>query len=56
MSEKIKELPKLQRPYEKCIREGAGSLSDSELLAVILRSGTRDASSLSLANKILAMA
>ena len=56
MSEKIKELPKLQRPYEKCIREGAGSLSDSELLAVILRSGTKEASSLSLANKILALA
>lgn len=53
MKETMKELPRSQRPYEKCIREGTGALSDSELLAVILRSGTKGNSSLSLANKIL---
>lgn len=49
----IRELPKSERPYEKCIHEGAGALSDGELLAVILRSGTKGSSSLSLANEIL---
>lgn len=53
MKDTIRELPKSQRPYEKCIREGEGTLSDSELLAVILRCGTRGRSSLSLANEIL---
>ena len=51
----MKELPASQRPYEKCIREGEGALSDSELLAVILRSGTQGMNSLSLANKVLSL-
>ena len=33
----MKEIPESQRPYEKCIREGESTLSDGELLAVILR-------------------
>lgn len=37
----MKELPREQQPYEKCLRDGPEVLSDSELLAVILRSGTR---------------
>ena len=46
-------MPESERPYEKCVREGEESLSDSELLAVILRCGTRGRSSLALANEIL---
>ena len=42
----MKEIPESQRPYEKCIREGENTLSDSELLAVILRCGTRGMNSL----------
>lgn len=53
MKQTMKEIPVSQRPYEKCIREGECSLSDSELLAVILRCGTKGMSSLSLANDIL---
>ena len=49
----IKDLPESERPYEKCIREGEEALSDSELLAVILRCGTRGRNSLTLANDIL---
>lgn len=49
----IKDLPESERPYEKCIREGEEALSDSELLSVILRCGTRGKSSVSLANDIL---
>ena len=51
----MKELPASQRPYEKCIREGEGALSDSELLAVILRSDTQGVNSLALANKVLSL-
>lgn len=55
MPENIKKLPEQQRPYEKCLRQGEDSLSDSELLAVILRSGTKGVSSVTLANQILAV-
>ena len=37
MNHTIKEMPESQRPYEKCIREGEGSLSDSELEQLIER-------------------
>ncbi|MBU4440047.1 MAG: hypothetical protein L6276_07645 [Acetobacterium sp.] len=39
----IKELPEDERPQEKLIRYGAGSLSNAERLAIIIRTGTRDA-------------
>ena len=45
----IKELPADQRPYEKCSRYGCDSLSDAELLAVILRTGTGGSTSVDLA-------
>lgn len=53
MNHTMKELPESQRPYEKCIRDGTQALSDSELLAVILRNGTAGSSSLTLANEVL---
>ncbi len=53
MKQTMKDLPEWERPYEKCIRDGEESLSDSELLSVILRCGTRGKSSLALANDIL---
>lgn len=43
----------MERPYEKCEQRGAASLSDEELLAVLLRTGTRGENALSLARKIL---
>lgn len=49
----MKERPVSERPYEKCLESGPESLSDGELLAVILRSGTRECSALELAWKIL---
>ena len=38
--ETVKELPDTEQPYEKCYTRGAEYLSDAELLAVILRTGT----------------
>ena len=53
MKHTIKNLPQDQRPYEKCLSGGAASLNDAELLAVILRSGTKEYNSLVLASEIL---
>ena len=41
---KIKELPESERPRERLISKGAFYLSDTELLAIILKSGTNDMS------------
>lgn len=49
----VKELPNLERPYEKCLKFGPESLSDAELLAVILRTGTKGLTSVELAKEIL---
>lgn len=49
----MKDLPQDARPYEKCISHGAAALSDAELLAVLLRTGTKDESAISLAYHIL---
>lgn len=46
-------MPKDERPYEKCSRLGAEHLSDVELLAVLLRTGTRGENAVELARKIL---
>ena len=50
---KIKELPPDQRPYDRALEYGVGSLTDVELLAVLLRSGTKDINVVNLAYKIL---
>ena len=49
----MKEMYKDDRPYEKCLKQGAGSLSNAELLAVMLRTGTKGKSALDLAHHIL---
>ena len=46
-------MPKDERPYEKCSRLGAEHLSDVELLAVLLRTGTHGENALELARRIL---
>ncbi|MCD7818913.1 MAG: DNA repair protein RadC [Lachnospiraceae bacterium] len=49
----MKSMPKKERPYEKCLENGAESLTDAELLSVILRTGSCGESALELARKIL---
>ena len=51
--ETVKELPDTEQPYEKCYTRGAEYLSDAELLAVILRTGTNGIRSIELAQNIL---
>ncbi len=43
-------------PYERFLRFGPKSLTESELLAIILRTGTKDKSALELAQEVLALA
>lgn len=50
---RIKEIPKEDRPYEKCLRMGPQALTDAELVAVLIRTGSSGISSVTLANKIL---
>ena len=55
MTLKIKELPSSERPYEKLEMYGAKTLSNSELLAIIIKSGTKEETSVNLAQKILGL-
>src|SRR6266536_5385960 len=49
----VRELPSDERPRERLEHFGAGALSLAELLAIILRTGTRGDNALELANKLL---
>ena len=49
----IRDWPKAERPREKLIERGSGALSDAELLAVLLGSGTRGGSAVELARALL---
>ena len=55
MSIKMKQLPISERPYEKLEMYGAHTLSNSELLAIIIKSGTKEDSSVTIAQKILSI-
>jgi DNA repair protein RadC len=50
---KIKDLPKVDQPREKLAKYGPGRLSDSELLAIILRTGIKGVNVVELAGRIL---
>ena len=49
----MKHLPPQMQPYEKCMTFGPGFLTDAELIACILRSGTKEYTSVALAEKLL---
>ena len=49
----MKDMPESERPYEKCFQQGPSYLSDAELLAVLLRTGSIGESALDLARRIL---
>ncbi len=50
---RIKELAKEDRPREKMLLKGASSLSDAELIAILIGSGNKDETAIQLAQKIL---
>lgn len=49
----VKGLPETERPYEICEKMGASGLSDAELLAVIIKCGTKEMTSIDLAKELL---
>ena len=49
----IRDWPRDERPREKLLEKGAAALSDAELLAILLRNGTRGSSALDLARDVL---
>lgn len=51
----IRDLAPEERPREKMIQNGSETLSNAELLAILIRTGTKDYSALDLANRILAL-
>ncbi len=49
----IKELPEEERPRERCMSRGPGALSTAELLAILIRTGTRGKTALDVAGELL---
>ena len=52
---KMKELPLSERPYEKLELYGAEKLSNAELLAIIIKTGTKEKTVVTIAQEILKM-
>lgn len=46
-------LPREQRPYEKCQEKGVEALTNQELIAILLRTGSVEESALDLAGRVL---
>lgn len=55
MPTKMNNLPMSERPYEKLEMYGEKSLSNSELLAIIIKTGTKEETALQLAQKVLSI-
>lgn len=53
MKRKIKDIAKIERPREKMIRYGVEKLTDAELLAILLRVGTKEKNAVEFARLIL---
>ncbi|MGP4108421.1 RadC family protein [Virgibacillus sp. L01] len=49
----IKDVPKEDRPRERLLKLGSSHLSNQELLAILLGSGTREESVMTLSNRVL---
>ena len=51
----IKEMPREEKPREKLLYYGPGALTNSELLAILIGTGTRDKTALRLSDEVLAL-
>jgi DNA repair protein RadC len=52
---RMKDIPTSERPYEKLEKFGPEALSNAELLAIIIRTGSREETSVALAQRVLAL-
>jgi len=55
MSTKMNLLPMSERPYEKLLTYGEETLSTSELLAIIIKTGTKNKTALDLARQVMSL-
>lgn len=55
MSLRMKSMPEIERPREKLINNGVESLTNSELIAIILQSGSKEESALTLGTKVMSL-
>ena len=53
VSPRIQELPEAERPREKLAKLGAAALADSELIAILLRTGMKGKSAIDIARELL---
>ena len=53
MQERILEMPPDERPRERLMRGGAGALSDAELLAIFIRTGTQGRNAVAVGRELL---
>ena len=53
LSIKMKDLPEAERPYEKLELYGEKNLTNAELLAIIIKTGTKEETSVQVAQHIL---
>lgn len=49
----LREVPQDERPRERMLRYGASGMSNAELLAILLRTGTRSESAVTLSQRLL---
>lgn len=49
----MKDLPASEQPYEKFLSKGVEALSDAELLSIIIKTGTKNVSSVDIAKEVL---
>ncbi len=52
---RMKDIPASERPYEKLEKYGSESLSNAELLAIIIRTGSQEETSVTLAQRLLSL-
>lgn len=50
---KIKDMPKDGRPRERFLKLGPGALSDAELFAILLRTGTKEENVIDMSNRLI---
>lgn len=50
---RVTDIPASERPRERLLQQGAGSLSDAELLAVLLRTGRKGTSAIQMGHELL---
>ncbi len=50
---KIKDMPRQNRPRERFVSHGVGALSDSELMAILLRTGSKGENVIDMSNRLI---